>query len=162
MSKPWKILVIHGPNLNLLGRREPEVYGTTTLEQINESLRVLAQELGAELEFHCLNCEGDIVTVIGDALDRFDGLVMNPGAYTHTSIAIRDALSAVGIPAVEVHLSNIAARESFRQHSLIAGVAVGQISGFGADSYLLGLRGLVERLKASSTAGKKFRSDSTP
>lgn len=146
-----KILVVHGPNLGLLGRREPEIYGKTTLEGINQALGALAGELGVDLETSALNGEGEIVTLIGQAAGRFDGLLINPAAYTHTSVAIRDAIAATGLPAVEVHLSNIAAREAFRHNSLVAGVALGQISGFGADSYLLGLRALVARLRSTRT-----------
>ncbi len=140
---PIRILVVHGPNLDLLGRREPETYGTTTLEEINRSLETLATELDVELEIAQHASEGAIVRTIGEALDRFDGILINPAAYTHTSVAIRDAVAAVGIPTVEVHLSNIHRREEFRHHSFIAGVAAGQISGFGVQSYLLGLRALV-------------------
>ena len=143
-----RILVLHGPNLGLLGRREPEIYGTTTLEDINQALGVLAGELGVDLEAGAFDGEGEIVTAIGQAVGRFDGLLINPAAYTHTSVAIRDAIAATGLPAVEVHLSNIAARESFRHNSLVAGVALGQISGFGAASYLLGLRALVGCLQS--------------
>ncbi len=147
-QKRLKILVLHGPNLSLLGRREPEIYGKTTLDEVNRALRALAQELGVSVEVRSLAGEGEMVQAIGGAMDRCDGLLINPAAYTHTSVAIRDAIAATGLPAVEVHLSNIAARESFRQLSLVAGVVVGQISGFGAASYLLGLRALVEYLKS--------------
>jgi len=142
-----RILVIHGPNLQLLGVREPQIYGTTTLEKINSSLHRLAGDLGVDVDILALNGEGEIVTEIGAAAERFDGLLINPAAYTHTSVAIRDAIAATGIPTVEVHLSNIAARESFRHESFIAPVAVGQLCGFGANSYLLGLRALVEHLR---------------
>lgn len=135
-----KILVIHGPNLNMLGVREPEHYGTLTLDEINRRLLSLAAELGVELDIHQSNVEGEIVTLIQQALGRFNAVLINPGAYTHTSVAIRDAVAAVGIPTVEVHLSNIYKREKFRHHSFIAPVAAGQVSGFGIDSYLLGLR----------------------
>jgi len=145
--KRLKILVLHGPNLSLLGRREPEIYGKTTLAEINRSLRALAKELGASVEIRSLDGEGEMVKAIGGAMDRCDGLLINPAAYTHTSVALRDAIAATGLPSVEVHLSNVAARESFRHQSLVAGVAVGQISGFGPASYLLGLRALVEHLK---------------
>jgi 3-dehydroquinate dehydratase-2 len=140
---PKRILVVHGPNLDLLGRREPETYGTTTLAEINRSLETLATELDVELDIVQHASEGAIVRTIGEALDRFDGILINPAAYTHTSVAIRDAIAAVGIPTVEVHLSNIHRREEFRHHSFIAGVAAGQISGFGIQSYLLGLRALM-------------------
>ncbi len=138
-----RFLVIHGPNLDLLGRREPETYGTTTLEEINRLLKEEARSLGVTVEIAQRDEEGGIVTLIGEAVGKFDGILINPAAYTHTSIAIRDAVAAVGLPTVEVHLSNIYRRESFRHHSYIAPVACGQISGFGPVSYLLGLRALV-------------------
>jgi len=131
--------VIHGPNLNLLGRREPEVYGTATLEEVDRRLAERAAALGVELETVQSNHEGEIVDAIQAAAGRFDAIVINPGAFTHYSIAIRDALAAVGLPAVEVHLSNIAAREPFRRRSVIAPVCRGTVAGFGPLSYLLGL-----------------------
>ncbi|GBE06177.1 MAG TPA: type II 3-dehydroquinate dehydratase [Nitrospirae bacterium] len=134
-----KILVIHGPNLNLLGSRETNIYGSKTLDEINDSLNTLAAELGLELVIHQSNHEGEIVDLIQSAR-RYSAIVINPAAYTHTSIAIRDAIAAVNIPAVEVHLSNIHEREEFRRRSLIAPAASGQISGFASESYLLGLR----------------------
>jgi 3-dehydroquinate dehydratase-2 len=136
------ILVIHGPNLNLLGVREPGVYGNDTLAQIDAQLRGLGQEL--DLSVHCVqsNVEGEIVNAVQGAAGTAQGILINPGAYTHTSVAIRDAIAAVGLPTVEVHLSNIYAREEFRHHSFIAPVAKGQIAGFGPQSYLLGLRAL--------------------
>jgi 3-dehydroquinate dehydratase-2 len=137
-----KILVIHGPNLNLLGAREPEVYGKTTLEDINKSIVELAKELKLEAEVFQSDHEGEIVQRIGQASKNFEGIVINPAAYTHTSVAIRDAVAACGLPAVEVHLSNIYAREEFRHKSLIAPVCKGQISGFGIESYLLALRAI--------------------
>ena len=137
-----RILVIHGPNLNLLGEREPEVYGNTTLEKIDERLQERAQELGFEVTSFQSNHEGEIVDKIAEARRSADAIIINPGAYTHTSVAIRDALSAVGLPAVEVHLSNIYARETFRHKSLVAPVVTGQISGFGADSYILALEAI--------------------
>jgi 3-dehydroquinate dehydratase-2 len=137
-----KILIIHGPNLNLLGSRESDIYGTKSLAEINDSLNQLAAELGVEIVIEQSNHEGEIVDLIQKAED-YSALLINPAAYTHTSIAIRDAIAAVKIPAVEVHLSNIHKREEFRQKSLIAPVATGQISGFGPDSYLLGLRAAV-------------------
>ncbi|WP_224957589.1 type II 3-dehydroquinate dehydratase [Geomonas subterranea] len=141
-----KILVLHGPNLNLLGVREPGVYGTTTLEGINNALLELAAELSLELEIVQSNSEGVLVDAIQGALGTCQGILINPAAYTHTSVAIRDAIAATALPAVEVHLSNVHAREPFRSHSFIAPVAVGQICGFGAESYLLGLRALAKRL----------------
>jgi 3-dehydroquinate dehydratase-2 len=137
------VLVLHGPNLNMLGTREPGVYGGVTLAQINERLATLAAELGVDLEVFQSNVEGELVDRIQVAAATVRAIVINPAAYTHTSVAIRDALLAVGLPVVEVHLSNLARREDFRQRSLIADVAVGTIAGFGADSYLLGLRAAV-------------------
>lgn len=146
---PARILVIHGPNLQLLGVRNPAVYGKKGLEVINGQLRALARQLKAALEIHQFNHEGEIVEAIGGARGRFDGILINPAAYTHTSVAIRDALEGVNLPAVEVHLSNIYAREEFRRHSLMAPVVKGQVSGFGADSYLLGLRALAGLLTSA-------------
>jgi len=138
-----KILVIHGPNLNLLGQREKDIYGQVTLDDINGRLKTLAAELALELATLQSNHEGEIVDAIGRAKkDSHAGILINPAAYTHTSIAIRDAVAAVSIPVVEVHLSNIYSREDFRHKSVIAPVAKGQISGFGEESYLLGLRAL--------------------
>ena len=137
-----RILVIHGPNLNLLGRRNTAVYGKTDLAGINRSLRSHALSLKMKIDFLQSNHEGDIVERIGAARGKYDGILINPAAYTHTSVAIRDAVEAAGIPVVEVHLSNIYARETFRQHSLIAPAASGQITGFGPHSYLLGLSAL--------------------
>ena len=144
-----KILVIHGPNLNLLGKREPDKYGTINLEEINNSLRTHSSKLGVEIEIYQLNHEGDIVEKIQNAIGNFEGILINPAAYTHTSIAIRDAILAVNLPSVEVHLSNIYTREEFRHHSYIAPVCIGQISGFKENSYLLGLSALVNFLKKS-------------
>lgn len=142
-----KILVIHGPNLNLLGRREPEIYGTLTLEEVDARLRALAAELGVELEIVQSNHEGVVLDRLARTLDDGTrGIVINPGAWTHTSLALRDGLAATGLPAVEVHLSNVHAREAFRHTSLTAPVCIGQVVGFGADSYLLALRGLCRRL----------------
>jgi len=146
-----KILVLHGPNLNLLGSRENDVYGSVTLDAINRELEGLAKAEGVKLAIHQSNAEGELVDWIQKAAGAFDALLINPGAFTHTSIALRDAIVGVGIPAIEVHLSNIYRREAFRQHSYIAGVAVGQISGFGSDSYVLGLRAAVAHVKRAQT-----------
>ena len=140
-----KILVIHGPNLNLLGQRETSIYGTTTMETINQQLGDMARLRGVELVLFQSNHEGDIVDIIGKARpDGVEAIVINPAAYTHTSVAIRDALAAVNVPAIEVHLSNIYKREEFRHHSLIAPVCAGQVSGFGVQSYLLGLTAAID------------------
>lgn len=141
-----RLLVIHGPNLQLLGTRQPAVYGRTTLAAINRLLTAEARRLTVALEILQSNHEGAIVEAIGRARGRYAGILINPAAYTHTSVAIRDAIEAAGLPVVEVHLTNIAAREAFRQHSLIAPVAVGQVSGFGVASYRLGLEALVDVL----------------
>lgn len=145
-----RIAVIHGPNLRLLGRREPEVYGTATLEDVNASLAAEAAALGAEVEFFQSNHEGALLDFIEDAAGRVDGFVVNPGALTHTSVALRDALAGVALPFVEVHLSNTAAREPFRKHSYLSDLAAGVVYGFGAQSYVLGLRGLVARLRGTT------------
>ena len=137
-----KILLIHGPNLQLLGKREPEVYGTMTLKEINAEVRKRAKSLGATIAISQSNSEGAIVDKIGAATGKCDGLIINPGAYTHTSIAIRDAIAGSGITAVEVHLSNTAAREEFRRRSLIAPVCKGTIAGFGPAGYLLAIDAL--------------------
>jgi 3-dehydroquinate dehydratase-2 len=142
-----EILVLHGPNLNLLGGREPKVYGKTTLSHINQLLLADAQELGAVLEIVQSNHEGVLIDAIHKAIGKKKGILFNPAAYTHTSVALRDAIVAAEIPTVEVHLSNIYRREEFRHHSYIAPVAIAQVSGFGLDSYRLGLRGLVSYLK---------------
>ncbi len=137
-----KILVINGPNLNLLGTREPEVYGKVTLAEIENRLKEYAKKINVEIECFQSNHEGEIVDKIGSAKNNFDGIIINPAAYTHTSVAVRDAISSVNIPAVEVHLSNIYAREQFRHNSYIAPVAVGQISGLGVDGYIFALEKL--------------------
>ncbi len=142
-----KIAVINGPNLNLLGTREPEIYGTTTLAQIEERLRVVASELNAEIGFAQYNGEGEIVGAIHDMRGTADGALVNAGAYAHSSLAIRDALAAIAIPFVEVHLTNIFAREPERRRSVLAGAAVALVCGFGAVSYELALRGLLSKLK---------------
>ena len=135
-----KVLVIHGPNLNLLGEREPNVYGKVTLEEINKSLEEKAKELGLELRIVQSNHEGEIVETIQNARHWAEVLLINPAAYTHTSVAIRDALSAISVPTIEIHLSNIHAREGFRQASHVSPVSVGQVVGFGKNSYLLALQ----------------------
>lgn len=147
-----RILFLNGPNLNLLGTREPEVYGQTTLADIETKVRQRARELGVEVEFRQSNIEGELVTWVQQAAKDFDVVVLNAAAYTHTSVALRDAISAVQVPTIEIHLSNIHAREEFRHRSLVAPVCVGQISGFGAQSYLLGLEAAInvnERKKSS-------------
>lgn len=141
------ILVLHGPNLNLLGRREPGVYGSVTLNEINKLLEQEGQKLGVKVIALQSNHEGVLVDAVQDAFGKHQGILINPGAFTHTSVAIRDALAAVALPVVEVHLSNIYQREAFRHHSFIAPIAIGQISGFGAESYRLGLNALVHHLK---------------
>ena len=146
-----KILVIHGPNLDLLGKRETDIYGTTTLKKINAQLSALAKKNKVGLTFSQSNHEGEIVDTIGKAKKKgFGAILINPAAYTHTSVAIRDAIAAVNLPAVEVHLSNIYAREDFRHNSLIAPVCKGQISGFGSKSYLLGLEAAISLIKNST------------
>lgn len=145
-----KILIINGVNMNMLGFREPEKYGTMTIQDLEKDLYAFSFELGIDIETYQSNHEGEIVEKIHGAKDNFDGIVINAGAYTHTSIAIRDALSAVGIPTVEVHMTNIYKREEFRHKSYIAPVCIGQISGFNADSYKLGLRGLADYLSTKN------------
>ncbi len=141
-----KLIVLNGPNLNLLGKREPNIYGNVTLDEINNSIKSLAMDLGIEVSFFQSNSEGDLIDKIHSSVNEFDGILINPAAYTHTSVAIRDAFAAVSLPVVEVHLSNIHRREEFRSKSFIAPVAIGQISGFGPDSYLLGIRALFNHL----------------
>lgn len=139
-----KVLVIHGPNLNLLGKREPEVYGHQTLEDIDRSLTVLAEELKVSVETYQSNHEGALIDRIHGAVDDgFSGVIINPGGLTHTSVALRDAIASVDLPVIEVHLSNIHAREEFRKHSYVSAVVIGQVAGFGAASYQLALRGMV-------------------
>ena len=148
-----KILLLNGPNLNLLGRREPTIYGRATLDEIVAQVVAHGAEMGATVEAFQSNEEGALVTRIGESPGRYDGILFNPAAYTHTSIALGDALAAAGVPCVEVHLSNIHAREAFRRHSLTAAACLGQISGFGAMSYLLGLEALVAHLRKSKEKG---------
>ena len=138
-----RILVLHGPNLNLLGEREPELYGRFSLEEINKRIKKAAKEEGVSVSIYQSNSEGDLVSRIQEAMGKCDAIIINPAGYSHTSVAIRDAIIAVGIPTVEVHLSNIYKREEFRKKSMIADVAAGQITGFGVESYVLGLRAAV-------------------
>jgi 3-dehydroquinate dehydratase-2 len=147
MSEPQRVLVIHGPNLNLLGSREPDIYGTTTLEEINGDLSSAAKEWGAEVEFFQSNYEGALVDRIQESQSWADGILINPGALTHTSVTLRDALAATELPIVEVHLSNIFAREEFRRTSFVSPIALGVISGFGPMGYGLGLNALLEHLE---------------
>lgn len=142
-----KILTIHGPNLNLLGRRETDIYGKVDLKTINAEILKRAKSLKVSVEFFQSNHEGEIVGIIGKADKKFDAIVINPAAYTHTSVAIRDAISAINIPTIEVHLTNIYTREEFRRKSLISPVAKGLICGFGVDSYILGLEAAISILK---------------
>ena len=142
-----KILLLHGPNLNLLGTREPEVYGSMTLDDINKKMIELEKELGVEIKCLQSNHEGTLIDALHDARTWANGVVFNPGGYTHTSVALRDAISAIVIPVIEVHLSNVYAREEFRHTSLVSAVCKGKVSGFGWRSYELGLRGLVDIIK---------------
>ena len=157
IARMKKILVIHGPNLQLLGARVPAVYGTADLAAINRALKTLAAQRGVSLEILQSNHEGEIVERIGRSKGRYDALLINPAAYTHTSVAIRDAIEASGLPAVEVHLSNIYAREPFRQHSLIAPVCRGQVSGFGPASYQLGLEAVLGLLGGPPTRSARTK-----
>ncbi|MEM8613562.1 MAG: type II 3-dehydroquinate dehydratase [Cyanobacteria bacterium P01_H01_bin.105] len=141
------VLVLHGPNLNMLGKREPEIYGRDTLEDINDQLRMISDNLDVRVEFYQSNHEGGLVDTIQAADGNHNGILINPGAYTHTSVAIRDAIASIALPTVEVHLSNIHQRETFRHQSYIAPIAVGQICGFGVNSYYLGLHALVHYLQ---------------
>jgi 3-dehydroquinate dehydratase II len=146
MAKKKKILILNGPNLNLLGKRQPKIYGSVTLEEIGREIRSLAKQLSVAVEIRQSNNEGELVDWIQQAPAQFGAIVINPAAYTHSSVAMRDAIIAAGIPVIEVHISNIYKREDFRKQSYIAGVAVGQITGFGVQSYLLGLRAAAECL----------------
>ncbi|MFB2768381.1 type II 3-dehydroquinate dehydratase [Pelatocladus sp. BLCC-F211] len=146
---PLNVLVLHGPNLNLLGQREPGIYGSLSLAEINRQLEAEGQKLAVKVSIMQSNHEGVLVDAIHDALGKHQGILINAGAYTHTSVALRDAIAAVNLPTVEVHLSNIYKREEFRHHSYIAPIAIGQISGFGSQSYILGLQALVCFLRQS-------------
>jgi 3-dehydroquinate dehydratase-2 len=147
MAEALRILVIHGPNLNQLGTREPEVYGSTTLEEINAELSAEAKEAGADVEFFQSNHEGALIDRIQEASSWADGILINPAGLTHSSVVLRDALAAAGLPVVEVHLSNVFAREEFRRHSFVSGVALGVVSGFGPASYRLGLHAILDHLE---------------
>ena len=151
------MLVLHGPNLNLLGTREQSIYGTQSLDGIDSALTKLSEELGVEVDIRQSNNEGELVSWIQEARSGYDGIIINPAAYTHTSIAIRDAIAAVGLPTVEVHLSNIHQREPFRHHSHVAGVSLGQISGLGPTGYLLALRGLHEHVVTANVKARRHR-----
>lgn len=153
-----RIRILHGPNLNLLGSREQSIYGTLSLDAINSTIATLAKELNVKVDIRQSNHEGELVTWIQESRIGYDGIIINPAAYTHTSIAIRDAIAAVNLPTVEVHLSNVHQREEFRHHSYIAGVALGQITGLGVTGYLLALRGLQDHL----TASKRQKKTSVP
>jgi len=146
-----KVLVINGPNLALLGKRQPEIYGRYTLEDICNQMIAVAEKENIQLEFFQSDSEGQIVTRIGQAKGSYDFIIINPAGYTHTSVAIRDAIEAVGIPCIEVHLSNIYKREEFRHHSLIAGVSLGQIAGFGKDSYILAVMAISRMLESAES-----------
>jgi len=157
-----RILVLHGPNLNLLGSREPSVYGTTTLAEIDAALAALAADAGAELECFQSNHEGALIDRVQGAPERCDGVLINPGGLTHTSVSLRDALAATTLPVVEVHLSNVHAREEFRRHSFVSPIARGLICGFGAESYTLGLRALLGILRPARRARPKARAAAKP
>jgi 3-dehydroquinate dehydratase-2 len=144
-----RVLVLNGPNLNLLGTREPDVYGSTTLDDIAEELADLGSDLGATVELRQSNQEGQLIDWLHEARDSFDGVIMNPGGLTHTSVSLRDGIAAAGLPTVEVHISNTHARETFRHQSVTAAVCIGSVIGFGKNSYALGLRALIDYLNAS-------------
>jgi 3-dehydroquinate dehydratase-2 len=143
-----RVLVLNGPNLNLLGTREPDVYGATTLDDIAEELADLGSDLGATVEFRQSNQEGQLIDWLHEARDSFDGVLINPGGLTHTSVSLRDGIAAAGLPTIEVHISNTPARESFRHQSVTAAVCIGSVIGFGKNSYALGLRALIDYLNA--------------
>ena len=153
-----RIRVLHGPNLNLLGTREQSIYGTMSLDAMDSAITKLAEELAVKVDLRQSNSESELVTWIQEARTEYDGIIINPAAFTHTSVAIRDAIAAVGLPTVEVHLSNIHQREEFRHRSYVAGVAIGQISGLGLTGYLLALRGLHDHLTASRRQKKALGS----
>jgi 3-dehydroquinate dehydratase-2 len=148
MAKTHQIQVIHGPNLNLLGAREPEIYGETTLAEIDAELAAIAKECGCEVSVFQSNHEGALIDQIQESVAWADGILINPGGLTHSSVSLRDALAATKLPVVEVHLSNVFAREEFRRHSLVSAIAIGVVVGFGADSYRLGLQALIDRIAA--------------
>lgn len=148
-AKTHRVLVLNGPNLNLLGTREPDVYGATTLKDIETELEKLAKELGASIDFRQSNAEGQLIDWLHEARGTRDGVLINPGGLTHTSVSLRDAISAVQLPTVELHLSNTATRESFRHHSFTAAACIGSVIGFGKDSYTLGLRALIGYLNSA-------------
>lgn len=148
MSEPPRILVLHGPNLNLLGRREPDVYGRTTLAEIDAGLVELGRTSGVQVACRQSNHEGLLIDWVQDAMGSAAGILINPGGLTHTSVALRDALAATGLPVVEVHLSNVFAREPFRHHSMVSGIARGLVAGFGAKSYTLGLEALLDAIRS--------------
>jgi len=158
-ASPKRVLVLNGPNLNLLGTREPDVYGATTLDDIEKALEDLASDLGATIECRQSNQEGQLIDWLHDGRDAFDGVVINPGGLTHTSVSLRDGISATALPTVEVHISNTQARESFRHQSVTAAVCIGSVIGFGKNSYTLGLRALIDYLNA---AGEGIAADEKP